>query len=84
MEYKERSLADIGLIQQDALNRIGALGRVGEQERAMRQAGLDIGYDDFVRQRDFDRDQIDSLVMYYKVFLLNQTKQYQHFKDNPD
>ena len=24
----------------------------------MRQAGLDIGYDDFVRQRDFDRDQI--------------------------
>lgn len=54
-----RSLADIGsLIQQDALNRIGALGRIGEQERAMRQAGLDIGYDDFARQRDFDRDQI--------------------------
>ena len=49
MEYKRRSLADIGsLIQQDALNRIGALGRIGEQERAMRQAGLDIGYDDFV------------------------------------
>ena len=35
----------------------------------MRQAGLDIGYDDFVRQRDFDRDQIGFLVMYYKVFL---------------
>ena len=80
-----RSLADIGsLIQQDAVNRIGALGRIGEQERAMRQAGLDIGYDDFVRQRDFDRDQIGFFSNVFKVFLLNQTKQYQHFKDNPD
>tara|TARA_Y100001935_G_scaffold243228_1_gene234417 strand:- start:688 stop:1644 length:957 start_codon:yes stop_codon:yes gene_type:complete len=54
-----RSLADIGsLTQQDALARIGALGRIGEQERAMRQAGLDIGYDDFTRQRDFARNQL--------------------------
>ena len=54
-----RSLADIGsLTQQDALNRIGALGRIGEQERAMRQAGLDMGYDDFTRQRDYTQNQL--------------------------
>lgn len=48
-------------IDQDALTRIGALSRLGEQERAMRQAGLDIGYGDFERQRDFTKDQLGFL-----------------------
>ena len=42
----------------------------------MRQAGLDIGYDDFVRQRDFDRDQIGFFSNVLQGVLLNQTKQY--------
>ena len=47
-----------GTIQQDALSRISALEGIGAQQRAMRQAGLDIGYEDFVRQRDYPQQQL--------------------------
>tara|TARA_R100000664_G_scaffold15748_2_gene24359 strand:+ start:6178 stop:7347 length:1170 start_codon:yes stop_codon:yes gene_type:complete len=44
--------------QQMALERIGALGGVGGQRRGFRQAGLDIGYEDFLRQEGYPRQQI--------------------------
>lgn len=44
--------------QQMALERIGALGGVGGQRRGFRQAGLDIGYEDFLRQEGYPRRQI--------------------------
>ena len=40
---------------QDAENRIGMLSRLGQQARAMRQAGLDIGYQNFQAQRQYPR-----------------------------
>ena len=43
---------------QDAMNRIQALGGIGMQQRAMRQAGLDMGYDDFMRQREYPQQQL--------------------------
>lgn len=44
--------------QQDALSRIQALQGIGSQQRAMRQAGLDIGYEDFTRQREYPQQQL--------------------------
>ena len=43
---------------QDATNRIQALGGIGMQQRAMRQAGLDMGYDDFMNQRGYPQQQL--------------------------
>ena len=44
--------------QQMALERIGALGGVGGQRRGFRQAGMDIGYEDFLRQQGYPSQQI--------------------------
>ena len=45
-------------INQDALSRIAALQSIGSQQRALQQAGLDLGYQDFQRQRDFSQSQL--------------------------
>jgi hypothetical protein len=44
--------------QQMALERIGALGGIGGQRRGFRQAGMDIGYEDFLRQQGYPQQQI--------------------------
>ena len=44
--------------QQDVLSRIGALSGVGAQDRALRQASMDMGYEDFMRQRDYSKRQL--------------------------
>jgi len=44
--------------QQMALQRIGSLGGVGGQRRGFRQAGMDIGYEDFLRQQGYPRQQL--------------------------
>jgi len=44
--------------QADAMQRIQALQGVGMQQRAMRQAGLDMGYEDFQRQRRYPQEQL--------------------------
>ena len=45
-------------INQDAISRIQALQGIGSQQRALQQAGLDIGYEDFMRQRDYAQSQL--------------------------
>ena len=50
-----------GETQKDALARIGALSKTGEQVRAMDQAGKDMGYEDFLRQQNFTKDQLGFL-----------------------
>tara|TARA_R100001126_G_scaffold24061_1_gene12479 strand:- start:64 stop:1212 length:1149 start_codon:yes stop_codon:yes gene_type:complete len=40
-----------GDIQRDTLGRIGALQNIGSQQRALQQAGYDVGYQDFLRQQ---------------------------------
>tara|TARA_R100000664_G_scaffold19388_1_gene28537 strand:- start:872 stop:2059 length:1188 start_codon:yes stop_codon:yes gene_type:complete len=42
----------------DALQRIGALQDQGAQMRALRQAGLDIGYEDFLRQQGYPQQRL--------------------------
>ena len=50
-----------GAISKDALARIGALESIGKSTRAMDQAGLDIGYGDFINQRDYTTRQLGNL-----------------------
>ena len=45
-------------IQQDAISRMSLLSDIGKQQRALEQAGLDMGYQDFLRQRDFTQQQL--------------------------
>ena len=55
-------LGDIGQdIQKDALSRIGALSDIGQRQRAFEQASLDMGYQDFINQRDYTRNQLAGL-----------------------
>jgi len=44
--------------QKMALERIGALGGVGGQERGFQQAGMDVGYEDFLKQEGYPRQQL--------------------------
>jgi hypothetical protein len=54
-----QGLQSIGSAQQaDVLSRIGALQGIGAQDRALRQASMDMGYEDFMRQRDFSKRQL--------------------------
>jgi len=48
-------------IQRDALARIGALSDIGGQQRALRQASLDLGYEDFLRQQGETQRQLGVL-----------------------
>lgn len=52
-------LAQLGANQQQLdLERLGALGGVGSQRRQLMQQGLDFGYEDFLRQQAYGRDQL--------------------------
>ena len=50
-----------GAISKDALARIGALESIGKSTRAMDQASLDMGYSDFINQRDYTSRQLGNL-----------------------
>ena len=50
-----------GDIQDDVRQRIAALQGIGSQQRGMQQASLDMGYQDFLRQQGFTRDQLGFL-----------------------
>ena len=50
-----------GDIQDDVRQRIAALQGIGSQQRAMQQASMDMGYQEFLRQQGFSRDQLGFL-----------------------
>ena len=54
-----RGLADLGALQQKTdMERIGAKDRVGGVRQAQRQQGMDQRYADFLRQRDYPKEQM--------------------------
>tara|TARA_R100001015_G_C4619796_1_gene176600 strand:- start:167 stop:1348 length:1182 start_codon:yes stop_codon:yes gene_type:complete len=56
------ALSGIGkTIQDDVQERIAALQGIGAQQRAMQQASLDMGYQDFLRQQGFTKEQLGFL-----------------------
>jgi len=55
-------LAGLGGRQQEMdLQRLGALGGVGAERRGLMQQGLDLGYEDFLRQQAYGREQLGYL-----------------------
>ena len=50
-----------GDIQDDVRQRICALTGIGQQQRAMQQASMDMGYQDFLRQQGFGQQQLGFL-----------------------
>ena len=44
--------------QRDVQQRLAALTGIGAQQRALQQAGLDIGYEDFLRQQEFPQQRL--------------------------
>ena len=50
-----------GDIQDDVKQRIGALQGIGSQQRAMQQASMDMGYQDFLRQQGYSMKQISDM-----------------------
>ena len=46
------------IAQQMAMSRIGALGGAGQARRGFQQAGMDIGYQDFLRQQGYPQQQL--------------------------
>jgi len=44
--------------QRDAQQRLAALTGIGSQQRALQQASLDIGYEDFLRQQDLPQQRL--------------------------
>ena len=45
-------------INQDAISRIQALQGIGSQQRALSQASMDMGYEDFLRQQNYSKQQL--------------------------
>ena len=50
-----------GEIQDDVRQRIAALQGIGQGNRAMQQASLDMGYQDFLRQQNYSNQQLSQL-----------------------
>ena len=54
-----QGLAGLGLQQeQSATGRLQGLQNIGEQQRALQQASMDIGYQDFLRQQGYPQQQL--------------------------
>ena len=54
-----QQLASLGQARQaDVQQRIAAMQGIGSQARALRQAGLDLGYEDFLRQQSYPQQQL--------------------------
>lgn len=54
-----QTLGNLGMYQQQAdLSRLGIQQQTAAQEQALQQQGLDIAYQDFLRQRDYPMEQL--------------------------
>lgn len=57
-----QQLGALGQLRQNlGMNDANALGNVGALQQQLAQKGLDIGYEDFINQRDWDRNQLSWL-----------------------
>ena len=70
-------------IQRDALARIGALSDIGGQQRALRQASLDLGYEDFLRQQGETQRQLGVLSNILRGVPVNPQRTISTFQQQP-
>ncbi len=72
-----------GDIQDDVRQRIAALQGIGSQQRAMQQASMDMGYQDFLRQQGFSRDQLGFLGGLLRGVPVQPNQQISTFQQQP-
>ena len=72
-----------GDIQDDVRQRIGALTGIGAQQRAMQQASMDMGYQDFLRQQGFGQQQLGFLGGLLRGVPVQPNQQISTFQQQP-
>lgn len=72
-----------GDIQSDVRDRISALGSVGQQQRAMDQASLDMGYQDFLRQQGYSMQQISQMAGLLRGVPVQPNQQVSTYQQQP-
>ena len=72
-----------GDIQDDVRQRIAALQGIGSQQRAMQQASMDLGYQDFLRQQGSSRDQLGFLAGLLRGVPVQPQQQISTFQQQP-
>ena len=77
-------LAGLGQLGQDQnYQRLGAMEQAGARQRALQQAGMDIGYQDFQNQESYGRDQLSWLGSILGGFPQQQNTNQQSTGQNP-
>lgn len=77
-------LAGLGQLgQQQQYQQLGAMEQAGARQRALQQAGMDIGYQDFQRQESYGRDQLSWLGSILGGFPQQQNTNQQTTGQNP-
>ena len=78
------ALRDVGGdIQDDVRQRIAALQGIGSQQRAMQQASMDMGYQDFLRQQGFGQQQLGFLGGLLRGVPVQPNQQVSTFQQQP-
>ena len=72
-----------GEIQDDVMSRIGALQGVGSQQRAMQQASMDMGYQDFLRQQGYSMQQISNMAGLLRGVPVQPNQQVSTYQQQP-
>ena len=72
-----------GDIQDDVRQRIGALTGIGQQQRAMQQASMDMGDQDFLRQQGFGQQQLGFLGGLLRGVPVQPNQQISTFQQQP-
>jgi len=72
-----------GDIQDDVRQRIAALQGIGSQQRAMQQASMDMGYQDFLRQQGFGQQQLGFLGGLLRGVPVQPNQQVSTFQQQP-
>ena len=72
-----------GEIQDDVRQRIAALQGVGQGNRAMQQASMDMGYQDFLRQQNYSNQQLSQLAGLLRGVPVTPNQQISTYQQQP-
>ena len=72
-----------GNIQDDVRQRIAALQGVGQGNRAMQQASMDMGYQDFLRQQNYSNQQLSQLAGLLRGVPVTPNQQISTYQQQP-
>lgn len=77
-------LANLGGMEQAlTLERLNALANMGQQQRALQQAGMDTGYQDFMNQRQYPQQQLGWMSQILQGLPINPTTTQTTYQQQP-